>query len=209
MDGRACVKFPGPGQWVDRSCAGGPDMAAALDQKHEQSAAQNDRRAGQDMARRQIVEDRPAPKNRPGERRIFKGRQRRRRRAAQTFEQKELADAADETEDDETLPPPGYDSADNIVLPLSNRRTVRVAPLFPDVVDEHPAHRALSDTPPPPQAAAVRMISEPPIPREEPEEPIAIEALTPAPLPKIEQPQVANVSPREKVASKATKKDGV
>ena len=90
MDGRACVKFPGPGQWVDRSCAGGPDMAAALDQKHEQAAGQDDRRADQDVARRQIAEDRPAPKNRPGERRIFKRRQRRRRRAAQAFEQKDI-----------------------------------------------------------------------------------------------------------------------
>jgi hypothetical protein len=70
---------------------------------------------------------------------------------------------------------------ENIVLPLSNRRTIRdLSPPFPEVLGDGlpPVSAEFEDLPPPPQVARVRPLSAAPIPREDP--PALALDLTPA-----------------------------
>jgi Type II secretion system (T2SS), protein E, N-terminal domain len=72
---------------------------------------------------------------------------------------------------------------DDVVLPLSNRRTVRdISPPFPEVLGDivPPVSPEFADLPPPPQVAAVRALSDPPIPREDPPAPGAFPPDPPA-----------------------------
>jgi len=93
----------------------------------------------------------------------------------------------DENDDDPT-------EIDEVVLPLSNRRTIKdLSPPFPEVVSDGlpPVSAEFSDLPPPPTVAMVRPLSGPPIPREDP--PALTLDLTPA-APRIVSRPVIDVS---------------
>jgi hypothetical protein len=93
------------------------------------------------------------------------------------------AQARDEPSEGTREPVDGVAEHDDVVLPLSNRRTIRDAiPRFPESPEDDALRVAdeFSETPPPPQVARVRDLSQPPIPREDP--PALSLDLTPAPL---------------------------
>jgi hypothetical protein len=98
---------------------------------------------------------------------------------------------------DDDWDPEADTDVEDVVLPLSNRRTVRdLSPPFPEVLGEvlPPVSAEFADLPPPPQVAAVRPLSGPPIPREEPA--LALD-LTPPPPHKPSDPTAIDVGQLE------------